>query len=230
MGTRVAAIIPANGYSRRLPNKNMRLFLGRPLVVHTIEQALASETIDDVFVSTDREHIQSLCESWGACVPFLRAQELCADDVHGSVPILDMLDKVGGADKYAFCVFLLPTSPLRKARTIDGVVLLAQKRQTNVLSVVPSGHSSFHFRTLAHSGELQPLAQGLEGVYNAQSGDLLEVFCLGGAAECAPVEALLRHRTFQYGSPLAYLVDPIEALDIDTERDFEVAERLASLL
>jgi len=230
MNTRVAAIIPAKGYSRRVPNKNMRLFLGRPLIVHTIEQALASGTIDDVFVSTDRQDIQSLCESLGARVPFLRDQELCADDVHGSVAILDMLERVGGAGKYVFCVNLLATSPLRKAHTIDAVVRLAQKRQTNVLSVSASGLTSFHLRMIEQSGKLRPLTQEHEGVFNVQSGDLPEVYYLSAAAQCAPVEALLRHRTFQYGSPLAYVVDPIEAIDIDTERDFEIAERLAGLV
>ena len=226
----MVAIIPAKGFSRRVPNKNLRLFLGRPLVVHTIEQALASETIDDVFVSTDREDIRRLCEGCGARVPFLRALANSADDVHGSVPILDLLERVGGASKYAFCVSLLPTSPLRKTHTIDAVVRLAQRRQTNVLSVAPSGLSSFHFRTMAQSGELRPLTQEHEGVFNVQTGDLPEVYCLSAAAQCAPVDKLLESRTFQYGSPLAYVVDPIEAIDIDTERDFEVAERLASLV
>ena len=230
VGARVAAIIPAKAYSRRVPNKNVRLFHGKPLVVHTIEQALASETIDDVFVSTDDAEIAALCERHGARVPFLRPLELSANHVHGSAPILDMLERLGGASAYAYCVSLMPTSPLRRAATIDGVVRLAQQRQSNVISVAPSGRTAFHFRLLAADGGLRPLLPEHEGVFNVQTDDLPEVYYLNALAHCAPVDALLRHRTFQYGSPLAYQTDPVEAMDIDTERDFAIVERLAGLV
>jgi CMP-N-acetylneuraminic acid synthetase len=229
-GARVAAIIPAKAFSRRVPNKNMRLFHGKPLIAHTIEQALASEMIDDVFVSTDDAGIGNLSECLGARVPFLRPPELAADHVHGSVPVLEMLERLGGTAAYDYCVNLLPTSPLRKARSIDGVVRLAIERQTNVLSVTPSGRNSFHFRLLSESGELRPLMPEHVGLFNVQGGDLPEVYYLNPVAQCAPVDALLRHRTFQYGAPLAFPTDPIEAVDIDTEMDFEIAEALATLV
>lgn len=230
MSIRVAAIIPAKGYSRRVPGKNLRSFLGKPLVAHTIEQALAATMVDDVFVSTDDERIREVAVRCGACVPFMRAPDLAADSVHGSVAILDMLERVGGAATYAFCVSLLPTTPLRTARTIDGVVRLACESGSNVLSVTSTGRTGFHLRTIAPSGDVRLLIPEFEGIFNIQAGDLPEVFALSAAAQCAPVPALFEHRTFQYGSPKAYVVDPVEATDIDTERDFEIAERLAGLV
>ncbi len=230
MSRRVVAIIPAKGYSRRVPNKNMRLFNGKPLVFYTIEQALKSRLIDELYVSTDQPAIKAYCESCGARVPFLRPAELCRDDVHGSVPILHMLEKLGGAAKYGYCVQLLPTSPLKRAHTIDAVIQLSMARHTNVLSVTPSGKTIFHCRTISPEGILSTITEESKGTYNFQSGDTPEVMYLNGAVYCAPVQELLLHRTFQYGTPVGYPMSQIEALDIDTETDFVIAERLVNLI
>jgi CMP-N,N'-diacetyllegionaminic acid synthase len=225
---RVVAIIPAKGRSVRVPGKNLRLLAGRPLFAHTIEQARRSRLLHEVYVSTDSEEIKALAEASGAAVPFMRPPELAADDVHGSAPILDMLEKLGGAARYAYCVQLLPTSPLRSAATIDAVVQLSIARAANVLSVTP-GKTVFHLRTVAEDGTLQAVLDQYRGVYNFQS-EGTRVVSLNGAVYCAPVAQLLEHRSFQYGSPLAYVMDPVEAIDIDSERDFQIAERLAELV
>ena len=228
MSGQVAAIIPAKAFSRRVPNKNMRLFNGRPLVAWTIEQALKSQLVDDVFVSTDSPDIQAFAVSCGAQAPFLRPPELARDDVHGAVAVIDMLERLGGAGRYAYCVQLLATSPLRSARTIDGVVRLSRERRTNVLSVTRTGKILGHLRTLGPDGRLISLARDV--IYNLQTQDQPELLALNGAAYCALSEELLRHQTFQYGAPLGYPMNATEAFDIDTEQDFIMAERLADLI
>lgn len=223
---RVVAIIPAKGHSRRVPNKNMRFFNGRPLVAWTIEQALKSRLVDEVYVSTDSPEIQACAISCGAQAPFLRPAELARDEVHGVLAIIDMLQRLGGEGRYAFCVQLLPTSPLRNARTIDGVVRLSQERHANVLSVTRTGKILGHLRTMEPDGRLISVADKV--VYNLQTQDQPELLALNGAAYCAPSAELLCHRTFQYGSPLGYVMDPLEAYDIDTEEDWLIAECLAA--
>lgn len=228
MSPRVVAVIPAKAYSRRVPNKNMRAFNGRPLLGYTIEQALKSQLIEEVYVSTDSEQIQAFAVRCGAQAPFLRPAELARDDVHGSVPILDMLERLGGGSRYDFCAQLLPTSPLKTARTIDEVVRRSISARANVLSVTRTGKILDHLRILAANGRLQTVST--ETVYNFQTQDQPELLVINGAVYCAPVDDLLRHRTFQYGQPIGYLMDPLEALDIDTELDFMIAERLAGLV
>jgi len=225
---KVVGIIPAKGYSRRVPRKNMRLFNGKPLIYYTLQCALESRCLDEIYVSTDSEEIKAYCESAGVKVPFMRPPELSRDEVHGSVPILDMLEKLGGSSKYSYCVSLLPTCPLRRVRTVDAIISLSIKTQRNVLSASPLGKLIYHLRTLSSDGLVHPITKDL--VYNFQTQDAPELFCLGGGAQCAPVEEVLAHRTFQYGNPMGYVVDSIEAWDIDTEADFQVAERLADLV
>lgn len=205
----------------------MRLFDGKPLLAHTIDQAHKCRTIDEVAVSTDSPEIKEYAESLGAHVPFLRPAELSGDAVHGSVPILHLLEKLGGSSKYAFCVQLLATSPLKKASTIDEVVRLALKRRTNVLSVTPTGKILFHMRTLSEDGTLQSVMT--EKKYNLQTQDMPELFAINGAIYCAPVAELLEYRTFQYGNPVAYVMDYLEAFDIDTETDFLTCEKIAAV-
>ncbi len=228
MNKNVIAVIPAKGFSRRVPRKNMRPFNGKPLLYYTIEQALRSELVDEVCVSTDSPEIQSFAQECGAMVPFLRPAEMAADHVHGSVPILHMLDQLGGASKYSHCVQLLPSSPLKTARTIDAVIRLSIERNCNVLSVTPTGRILAHFRTFDGEGRLQPVDNDV--VYNFQTQDKPEVYSINGAVYCAPVPELLQHRTFQYGNPVGYRMNPIEAADIDTETDFIITEQLAALM
>ncbi len=224
----VLAVIPAKGFSRRVPNKNMRPFNGRPLIAYTIEQALKSQLVDEVYVSTDSPEIQAFAISCGAQAPFLRPPELSRDEVHGSVPILHMLEQLGGSARYGYCMQLLTTSPLKSARTIDEVVRRSIAARANVLSVTRTGKILDHLRTLASDGRLQAITK--QTVYNFQTQDKPELLMINGAVYCAPADELLAHRTFQYGQPIGYLMDPLEAVDIDTELDFVIAERLAGLM
>lgn len=225
---KVVGIIAAKGYSRRVARKNMRLFNGKPLIHYTIRCALESQMLDEVYVSTDSEEIKTYCEAEGVKVPFMRPPELSRDDVHGAVPILDMLEKLGGSSRYSYCVSLLPTCPLRRARTVDAIISLSMKSHRNVLSATPLGKVIYHLRTLSPEGLLTPITKDL--VYNFQTQDAPELLYLSAVAQCAPVEELLMNRTFQYGTPIGYIVDGIEGWDIDTEADFHAAERLADLV
>ena len=79
-GKRILAIIPARGGSKGLPGKNIKELHGKPLVCWSIEQALASQYIDRIFLSTESAEIADICkERCGIEVGSLRPQEL-ADD------------------------------------------------------------------------------------------------------------------------------------------------------
>jgi N-acylneuraminate cytidylyltransferase len=68
-------IIPARGGSKRIPGKNLKDFLGKPIIVYSIEAALQSELFDEVMVSTDDQKIAEVAKSLGAKVPFMRSAE-----------------------------------------------------------------------------------------------------------------------------------------------------------
>lgn len=131
-------VIPARGGSKRIPDKNIRLFHGRPMIAHAIGKAQASGLFDDIVVSTDSERIAEVAIREGARIPFMRPEHLSNDHVgtqmvmqhavehyrvlHGeslrwvcclyaTCPLLDPQDLVAGAKA-------IETSPFRFAFSV----------------------------------------------------------------------------------------------------------------
>ena len=109
------AIIPAKKRSKRLPNKNIKLLLGKPLIAYTIETAIKSKQITRVIVSTDCPKIAKISKKYGAEVPFLRPKEQSTDR-SGKFEIckhvINFLVQNEGIKISSF-IYLQPTSPLR---------------------------------------------------------------------------------------------------------------------
>lgn len=114
------ATICARGGSTGLPGKNIRPLMGKPLIAHTIEQALATPGIDRVFVSTDSQDIADAAMAAGAEVPFLRPADLASN----TAPKLEALEHLvmwieSNIDSVKMIVDLDPTSPLREISDIQ---------------------------------------------------------------------------------------------------------------
>jgi N-acylneuraminate cytidylyltransferase len=105
-------IIPARGGSKRIPRKNIKDFLGKPVIAYSIEAALNSNLFDEVMVSTDDAEIASVAESFGASVPFFRSKKN-ADDFSTTSDVVEEVltayQKVGKQFLMACCLY--PTAP-----------------------------------------------------------------------------------------------------------------------
>jgi len=107
------AIIPARGGSKRIPDKNIRPFCGKPIIAYSIEAAKATGLFDRVIVSTDSERIAEVATAYGAEVPFLRDDSVSGDKagLHSVMhDALTRLADIGIRCRYACCV--LATAPL----------------------------------------------------------------------------------------------------------------------
>ena len=120
----VVAIIPARSGSKGVPDKNIKLLAGRPLLAYSIAAARLTNNIDRVIVSTDSEHYAHIAREYGAEVPFLRPPEISGDnstDYDFVKHLLDwMLINEGELPKYL--VHLRPTTPLRNPAYIREAV------------------------------------------------------------------------------------------------------------
>lgn len=103
-------IIPARGGSKRIPHKNIKDFLGKPLIAYSIEAALNSGAFDEVIVSTDDDGIASVAREFGAKTPFMRAANLSDDYATTSDVIKDACERMG--DEFGFVCCLYATAPL----------------------------------------------------------------------------------------------------------------------
>ena len=106
-------IIPARGGSKRIPRKNIKPFLGKPVISYAIETALKSGLFDEVMVSTDDEEIAQIARQYGASVPFMRSAEASSDTAPDMVVLREVLTeyKKRGMEFDVFCS-LYPCTPL----------------------------------------------------------------------------------------------------------------------
>jgi N-acylneuraminate cytidylyltransferase len=117
------AIIPARGGSKRIPRKNVRLFLGKPMLVWTIKTALAVGCFSLVIVSTDDEEIARVARSSGAETPFLSPTELAGDHV-GTTPVVAHAVQwffSAGIDFSLTCCIYASSPFLRPGDTLEGL-------------------------------------------------------------------------------------------------------------
>lgn len=130
------AIIPARGGSKRIPKKNIKTFYKKPLIVYSIEVALASNLFDKVIVSTDDDEIADIAKSYGADIPFIRPKEL-SDDFTGTGDVithtLNWLEEHGEVYDYACTIYA--TAPLLQVQyLIEGYEALKNSDAVNAFS------------------------------------------------------------------------------------------------
>ena len=124
------AIIPARGGSKRIPHKNIKEFLGKPIIAYSIEAALKSGLFNEVMVSTDDEQIAAIAKQYGASVPFMRSAETANDFATTNDVLLEVLEEYEKrGERFDLGVCIYPTAPfvtpekLQKAVDVFGVTL-----------------------------------------------------------------------------------------------------------
>ncbi len=133
--------IPARAGSKRIPNKNIKNFLGKPLLAYAVKQALACPLKGRVIVDTDSKKIAAVAKKYGAEAPFLRPAQLATDTAQGIDSIIYLLDKLKKQENYEpdYVIILQTTSPLRETEDIIACWKLMQKTSaTTVLTVCPT--------------------------------------------------------------------------------------------
>ncbi len=125
---RKLAIIPARGGSKRIPKKNVKHFLGKPIIAYAIENAISSQLFDEVMVSTDDEDIARIAISYGAKVPFKRSKKN-ADEFATTIDVITEVilsyKKLGGKFEYACCIY--PCTPLLTKKKLEESFSLLKK-------------------------------------------------------------------------------------------------------
>ena len=144
---KTVAFIFARSGSKGLPNKNIKLLAGKPLIAYSIEQALTTKRIDRVIVSTDSNEIARVALHFGAEVPFLRPSKLATDDSpewlswrHG----LEYLRTSTGSLPQVM-VSLPPTAPLRNNQDIENCLNEFEKNDSDVVIAVTDAHRNPYF-------------------------------------------------------------------------------------
>ena len=137
---KILAVIPARAGSKGIPNKNIRIIDGHPLIYYSIKNALSSKYITDVIVSTDSDSVRIIAEQMGAQIK-LRDKSLCGDSV-----TLDSViaDAVPVNENWDYVITMQPTSPTLKVETLDKAIDYAIKNDLDTLiSAINMPHLSW---------------------------------------------------------------------------------------
>ncbi len=217
---RVLAVIPARKGSKRLPNKNMLPFHGKPLIYRTINAAMKSALIDQVVVSSDSEEVLSFASNLGVAVH--QRPNVLAQDSSGSVDVaLDVLNVIHGFD---VLVWLQPTSPLRGSYDIDvALTLYKANNAESVVSVCKAAHSPLWSCTILENSQLSFLSPKS---LNTRSQDLSTFYQLNGAIYIVSIDKFIESGTFLTKESYAFVMPEEKSVDIDTIIDFKLAELL----
>lgn len=135
----IIAVIPARAGSKGIPNKNIRLLNSQPLIYYSIKNALDSQHITDVIVSTDSKEVEMIAKQMGAKVKWRRS-ELCGDEITLDSVIFDVVKDI----PCDYVVTMQPTSPTLKVKTLDNAIEYAIKNDFDtIISAVNNPHLSW---------------------------------------------------------------------------------------
>jgi len=227
----VVALIPARSGSKRVPDKNIRLLVGHPVIAYTIVAALQSKVFAEVIVSTDSQRYADIAQYYGAKVPFLRPFEIAGDlspDIEWIEYTLKRLKEQGQA--YDCFSILRPSNPFRQAETIrrawqefleeEGVDSLRAiekcKQHPGKMWVVRGKRMT----------PLLPLSPPEQPWHSSQYQSLPEVYVQNASLEIAWTRVVFEGRTIAGRVLMPFLTRDYEGFDVNQPMDWQIAEEL----
>jgi len=222
------AIITARGGSKRIPRKNIKNFLGSPIIKYSIDSALNSGCFTEVMVSTDDEEIAALAISLGAKVPFMRSSENSNDFATTAdviTEVLQMYKEKGQYFDYTCCLY--PTAPFVTAYKLnEAYKMLITNNAETVVPIV-----SFGFPIL-RSFKLENglIKMNWPEHMSSRSQDLPPAYHDCGQFYFINNDLFLKNKKLFSENSLGYEMPESEVQDIDTEEDWKVAEIKYSFL
>ncbi len=216
------AIIPARGGSKRIPRKNIRDFMGEPIISHVIKTAIDSKLFDEVMVSTNDDEIIEISRNAGAVIPFLRSEKNSDDFATTNDVILEVLknyEELGKKFELACCIY--PTAALiTKERLLEGKDLMLKDKLDVVFPVLEYKHP-IQRAMESDNGKIKYINPEFE---NTRTQDLKPSYFDAGQFYWFATENLAGRKNFFTESTGFIVLPELESQDIDSEADWKLAE------
>ena len=218
------AVIPARGGSKRIPGKNLKRFLGIPIIERVIREAISSGCFDRIIVSTDDSTIAEIALQAGAEVPFLRPVVI-SDDHTSTIAVIRhaITEMVQTLESDIICC-LYPTSVfVTEAMLKAGLEIVVNKEYDYVISAVSFGHPVQRGFTLSGTGKLDKLDP--KGIMS-RTQDLEKYYHDAGQFYWAKAQSWLCNDKIIGSESHAIVFSGDKVHDIDTPEDWAIAELL----
>lgn len=222
---KIIAIIPARSGSKGLVDKNIRDLNGKPLLAYSIDAAKESKVFDYIMVSTDSREYAQISEQFGASVPFLRTEENANDSASSWSVCEEVLNKLD--EKFDIMVLLQPTSPLRTAQNIrEAIDLFMEKDADVVVGVTKTAHPIEWCNTLDENCSLKDFVKKEHAHKRRQ--ELPQSYIINGAVYIIKSHLMSPDLDLFGENSYAYIMDEDKSIDIDSKKDFIIAQALLS--
>lgn len=216
----IVAIITARSGSKRIPRKNIKNFLGKPILAYPIEAALESSIFDEIMVSTDDSQIAGIAKNLGAKVPFMRSAKTSND----FATTFDVIDEV--LTEYSVCgknfdelCCIYPCSPFLTSE----MLLEAYEKMQNYDAVMPVCKYPVPIEW-AMKIEDELLHPNDRDAQNLRSQDISPKYYDAGMFYFCKVNKLYEYRSLSPEKTAPYIIPEIKVQDIDNPEDWEMAE------
>jgi pseudaminic acid cytidylyltransferase len=228
MKGKTIAIIPARGGSKRIPRKNIKLFLGQPIIKYSIEAALNSSCFDEVMVSTEDKEIAKIAEKCGAKIPFYRSEKNASDFAMTADVLEEVLleyNKIGKIFEFACCIY--PTAPFISAEKLKlGHEKLIKYKCDSVIPVV---RFSYPIQRAFKVTE-EKISMIWPENFNMRSQDLMPAYHDAGQFYWFKTDALYKYKRLLTDNSISLELDESEIHDIDNMTDWKIAEMKYKIL
>lgn len=223
---RIIAVIPARSGSKGLPDKNIRILNGKPLIAYSIVQAKEARIFDEIFLSTDSREYADIAAQYGVKVPFLRSDKLATDTASTWDCVKEALEQYETiGKKFDILVLLQPTSPLRTSQDIVASVdTMILKNADAVVSVCEADHSPLWYNTLPESKSLNGFLR--PEIFTKTRQEFQTYYRINGAVYVVRIKHFLKSQNIYNSNSFAYIMARENSVDIDTLLDFSIAEHL----
>lgn len=228
---RKVALIPARSGSKRIKDKNIRLFNGHPLISYSIQAAIQSQIFDEIIFATDSKEYGEIAQYYGASVPFLREKSISGDkspDIEWVKFMLKRLNDIG--KDFDLISILRPTSPLRLDTTIRSAFkkFLGSKNHDSLRAIEKCNQHPGKM-WVNNNNMLFPLIPfKLDGVpwHSSQYSSLPEIYVQNASLEICWTKTILDMDSISGTKIMPFITSNYEGFDINNEEDFILAEAL----
>lgn len=220
-------IIPARGGSKRIPRKNIKDFLGKPIIAYSIEAAINSGLFDEVMVSTDDAEIAAIALKCGAKIPFMRSNQNSNDFATTYEVIEEVLlnyKKQGVSFVQACCIY--PCAPFISTDKF----IEAAKKLENCDTVFPIVQFGFPIQRALKKDEIDSISFVQPEFELSRSQDLEASFHDAGQYYWFTTKSVLENKSLMSKNSGCVVLSEMEVQDIDNEIDWKLAELKYKLL
>ena len=225
MNEKTICLIPARGGSKRIKNKNIKKFFGKPLLERVIKNAKKSKLFDDIYVSTDSSLIKGLATRCGAIVPYIRSKKLSNDHAIIKSVIDDFISKVILNKNKKINIFVLyPTSVFVEKKLITRCSQML--KTTEYVTTIKKFPHPIQRALKFNKGKLEPLNLKKKLM---RTQDLEDYYYNSGQIDCFKLDAWLKNKMFHKMKAKFIILKDLDSVDIDTSEDLKLAHKIFKL-